>query len=370
MGKALYESGSPAAQAWYLTGNDWSQATEFTVSIEFIQEDFDPWPSADLSIFRIYCGIGMLDIRIRESGALVVEVNTDDGGQTSESAAGVIVFGVAHELMVTVNFADTPKILAWVDQVDAAMPDFEGSPTETEFWDSLGQEVEILDRIGGGAGGGGAEVKGLTTRRRAIWLGQTAVLADAIAARIDPLDTNLGTPTHYYSLDETLTDTGSNPYTVLYNGSAQNIVYVDWIAPAMATWDTWPSAESGVVNSDGGEILALTLDLDDGDWYVDVTLDPEDEDTERFRAYSAIPGQGTLCKSLGGVLEFAVPQLPPDEDYALLITSADDPENVVEVLPFLASWRRPLFSSTFAFRRSLPDHWPTGPNEPGPEEVS
>lgn len=125
---------------------------------------------------------------------------------------------------------------------------------------------------------------------------------------------------------------------------------------------------SGVaeINSDGGETLAIELGLPDGEYYVDVGVDP---DISAVRAYSGRSGFGARALSVDGVLTFSVPRVAPAVDYRARVTPVGGGASSLTA-PLFHARRRPLFSGTFGLRSALPgNRWAIGPNKPESEVV-
>jgi hypothetical protein len=126
---------------------------------------------------------------------------------------------------------------------------------------------------------------------------------------------------------------------------------------------------SGAVeaNSDGGEMLSIELGLPDGEYYVDVGVDP---DTAAVRAYGGRSGFGARALSVDGVLTFTVPRLAPAADYRARVTPVGGGASSLTA-PLFHARRRPLFASTYGLRAALPgNRWAIGPIKPESEVVS
>ncbi len=118
----------------------------------------------------------------------------------------------------------------------------------------------------------------------------------------------------------------------------------------------------------GGDSVQVTgLGLSDGEYYVDLGLDPA---VSAVRAYSPTAGQASRAVVVGGVLEFVTPPLAKADDYRALITPVSG-GSAIPTGALLNAVDPVYFSSTFGLRSSLPvGLWNVGPLDPTREPFS
>jgi hypothetical protein len=247
---ALYADALYEFAETYYRGDDWSERSVFSLSLQFIQTRWDPsypeYPAAGYALWQIR---NVLTLHLGHEGSVTLQMSLAPAGVDRFATAIAdpeVLFDRPNSLFVAVDIAS--RVRMWLNGEPLTVT---YTPVPSGRFRAFEIEQEFptyhLDVVYGGLGGyGGARYYRRVTRWAAVWFSE-GDQADAILAIEDPLGTTMGTPQHYYALDGDFADTGATPYGWLdstgYDGPGPvlPIRFVEWAASAASapcTFDT------------------------------------------------------------------------------------------------------------------------------------